>query len=67
MDDAVGRFGTGETDVTDVAREREQAGGELGGKVRRGGCRGGGAVGGSELGGYVKVVAAALLGKVALG
>ena len=67
MDDAVGRVGTGETDVTDVARGGEQAGGELFGNVQAGTWRGRGFVGGSELGSCVQVVAEAVLGKVAHG
>ena len=62
VDDAVARVGTGETDVTGVARRGEQAGGELGAKVRRRAWSGGG----SKSVGCVQVVAASLLGKIAL-
>ena len=67
MDNAVSRVSAGKTDVTGVTRGREQTGGELGGKVRRGAWSGGGFVGRSEPDGCVQVVAVALLGKVALG
>ena len=67
MDDAVGRIATGKTDIASVARRGEQTGGQLGGMVWEGPCRCGGFVGGSEPEGCVKVVAVALLGKVALG
>ena len=61
MHDAVRRIVAGKANVASVAWRWEHAGGELRGKVRCGGF-----VGESELGSCIQVVAAALLGKVAL-
>ena len=69
MHDAVLGVAACKADVASVARGGEQAGGELGGMVWVGTWRGRGRgfVGGSELGSCVQIVAAAVLGKVALG
>lgn len=61
MNDPVGRFAAGKTDVTGVAWGREHAGSELGGKVRRKLWKGGDVVEGTVLGGCVGIVVAALL------